>query len=112
MMLSMNRNAVVVLLSISVVLLAADCVWLHVCCDRQREDIRGLAVDQQKTMNAVQGLEKWVATSSVESKIKGYRQELSGYKKAFMDKCRSFKKAVVDSYESMKKEIKDELDDY
>ena len=46
-----------------------------------------------------------MATSSVESKIKSYKQELEGYKQSFMDKCRSLKDAAVKSYEAARDEL-------
>ena len=76
----MAKNLIIAFLTVMVLMLAADCVWLHVTCERQREDIAALALDQGKTLKAVKNLENWVATSSVESKIKGYRKELEGYR--------------------------------
>ena len=94
-----------IILSALVLALAAECVWLHITCERQREDIAGLALDQQKTIVAVKHLENWVETSSVESRIKGYKKELEGYKQSFMDRCRSLRDAAVKGYEAAKDEL-------
>ena len=103
----MAKNLMIAFLTIMVLTLAADCVWLHITCERQREDIAALALDQNKTLKAVKNLENWVATSSVESRIKGYKKELEGYKQSFMDKCRSLKNAAVKGYEAIKEELSD-----
>ena len=94
------------ILVIVVALLLADCIWLHVKCSREEADIAALAQDQQKTMEAVKGLEDWVATSSVEGKIKSYRKEMSDYSRSFMDRCRSLKNAAVKGYEAARDELK------
>lgn len=101
----MTKNLIIAFLCIMVLLLGAECVLLHIACQRQREDIAALALDQRKTMDAVKNLENWVATSSVESKIKGYKKELSDYSQSFMDKCRSLKDAAVKGYEAAKDEL-------
>ena len=101
----MTKNLIIGFLSVAVLALAADCVWLHVNCQRQQEDIAALAKDQDKTLKAVKNLENWVATSSVESKIKNYKKELEGYKRSFMDRCRSLKDAAVKGYEAAKGEL-------
>ena len=101
----MAKNVIIGILSLLVVALIADCVWLHINCQRQQEDIAALAQDQSKTLKAVKNLENWVATSSVESKIKNYKQELEGYKQSFMDKCRSLKDAAMKSYEAARDEL-------
>ena len=44
-------------------------------------------------------------TSSVESRIKGYKKELEGYKQSFMDRCRSLRDAAVKGYEAAKDEL-------
>ncbi len=103
----MAKNLIIAFLAVAVLALAGECVWLHVHCERQREDIAALALDQQKTLIAVTNLENWVATSSVDSKIKGYKKELEGYKQAFMDKCRSLKDAAIKGIEAVKEELKD-----
>ena len=103
----MEKNLCIAFLAVMVLALAADCVWLHITCERQREDIAALAVDQGKTLKAVKNIENWVATSSVEGKIKGYKRELEGYRQSFMDKCRSLKKAAVKGYEAVKSELSD-----
>ena len=99
------KNLIIAFLTVAVLALAADCVWLHINCQRQQEDIAALAQDQGKTLTAVKSLENWVAASSVEGKINGYKKELEDYKQAFMDKCRSLKDAVVKSYEAAKDEL-------
>ena len=99
------KNLLIVLLVIMTVALSADCVWLHINCRRQQEDIAALAQDQQKTLAAVKNLENWVATSSVESKIKGFEKKVENYKQRFMDKCRSLKDAAVKGYEAAKDEL-------
>lgn len=101
----MLRNLIIAFLFVMVLALAAECVWLHITCERQREDIAGLALDQQKTIVAVKHLENWVETSSVESRIKGYKKELEGYKQSFMDRCRSLRDAAVKGYEAAKDEL-------
>ena len=101
----MAKNLIIAFLSIMVLALAGECVWLHIACERQREDIAGLALDQRKTIDAVKHLENWVETSSVESRIKGYRKELEGYRQSFMDRCRSLKDAAVKGYEAAKDEL-------
>ena len=101
----MTKNVIIGILSVVVVALVADCVWLHINCQRQQEDIAALALDQSKTLKAVKNLEGWVATSSVEGKIKGYKQELEGYRRSFMDKCRSLKDAAVKGYEAARDEL-------
>ena len=103
----MAKNLIIAFLSVVVIGLVAECVWLHIASERQREDIAALAMDQQKTLIAVTNLENWVATSSVESKIKGYKKELEGYRQSFMDKCRSLKNAAIKSLEAVKDELKD-----
>ena len=103
----MAKNLIIAFLAIMVLMLAADCVWLHITCERQREDIAALALDQGRTLKAVKNLENWVATSSVESKIKGYKKELEGYRQSFMDKCRSLRNAAVKGYEAVKEELSD-----
>ena len=101
----MAKNLIIAFLTVMVLALAADCVLLHVTCERQREDIAALALDQDKTLKAVKNLENWVATSSVESKIKGYKKELEGYRQLFMDRCRSLRDAAVKGYEAAKDEL-------
>lgn len=99
------KNLLIAFLTIAVLALVADCVWLHINCMHQQEDIAALAQDQGKTLGAVKKLENWVETSSVEGKIKGYKKELADYKQAFMDKCRSLKDAAVKGYETVKDEL-------
>ena len=101
----MLKNLIIALLFVMVLALAAECVWLHITCERQREDIAALALDQSRTLKAVKNLENWVETSSVESKIKGYKKELEGYKQSFMDRCRSLRDAAVKGYEAAKEEL-------
>ena len=101
----MTKNLIIGFLSVVVLALVADCVWLHVNCQRQQEDIAALAKDQDKTLKAVKNLENWVATSSVESKIKNYKKELEGYRQSFMDRCRSLRDAAVKGYEAAKDEL-------
>ena len=101
----MAKNLIIAFLTVMVLALAADCVWLHVTSERQREDIAALALDQGKTLKAVKNLENWVETSSVESKIKGYKKELEGYRQLFMDRCRSLRDAAVKGYEAAKDEL-------
>ena len=101
----MAKNVIIGILSVLVVALVADCVWLHVSSQRQQEDIAVLARDQRKTFAAVTNLENWVATASVESKIKTFSQELEGCKQTLMDQCRSLKDAAVKSLETAQKEL-------
>ena len=101
------KNVAIAMLAIISVALAADCVMLHINCRHQREDIAALAQDQQKMLGAIKNLESWVATSSVDSKIKGYKKELENYKQMFMDRCRSLKEAAVKGFEAAKDELED-----
>ncbi len=104
----MAKNIIIAFLFVMVLALSAECIWLHIACEHQREDIAALALDQGKTFKAVKNLENWVATSSVESKIKGYKKELEDYKQSFMDKCRSLKNAAIKGYEAVKEELTDD----
>lgn len=94
------------ILVIVVVLLLADCIWLHVKCAREEADIAALAQDQQKTVEAVTNLENWVSSSSIQGRINTYKKEMSDYSRSFMDKCRSLKNAAVKGYEAAKDELK------
>ena len=40
---AMAKNVIIGILSLLVVALVADCVWLHINCQRQQEDIAALA---------------------------------------------------------------------
>ena len=94
------------ILVVVVLLLLADCIWLHVKCSREEADIAALAQGQQKTVETVKHLEDWVATSSVQGKFNSYKKGVSDYSRSFMDRCRSLKNAAVKGYEAARDELK------
>ena len=45
---AMLKNLIIAFLFVMVLALAAECVWLHITCERQREDIAGLALTSRR----------------------------------------------------------------
>lgn len=83
----MKKLLIGMVVAIVVAGLVADDICLHIKVREMTDEIAVLTT-------AVDSVEQWIETSSVQGQWNGYKRQMNGYKRKMADKVRSFKDAA------------------